>query len=219
MTHQTSKGVLPGAGGHARALCGGFEGEVIGCLSAVRPDGRWPEDIPWLGGDDALDGLSPADVLVLNGVGDTARRVGLFEMVTTKGLALATIVHRLAGVLDRVEVLEGAQIMAGALVQCDSRIGRNALINTGAIVEHDCVVGDLAHIAPGAVLCGNVTVGARAHVGAGATVIQGVTIGVGAIIGAGAVVIADVSDGTTVVGVPARPPRPADGGGVGKMGG
>ncbi|MFN3144947.1 MAG: hypothetical protein ACE368_06625 [Paracoccaceae bacterium] len=179
MTFQTSKAVLLDAGGHTRVVCGGIEGEVIGCLGPVLPDARWPQEIPWLGGDDALEGLDPEDVLVLNGVADTARRIMLFDLVTAKGFALATVVPRLAGILDRVEILEDAQIMAGALVQCDSRIGRNALINTGAIVEHDCVVEDDAHVAPGAILCGNVTVGAQAHVGAGATVIQGVRIGSG----------------------------------------
>ncbi len=217
MKHQTSKGVLLGAGGHARVVCSAFEGDVIGCLSPERPDSRWPKDIPWLGDDDALDELDPADVLALNGVGDISRRVELFEMVTAKGFVLATLVHRQAKILDRVEVQEGAQIMAGALLQCDSRIGRNALINTGVIVEHDSVVGDHVHIAPGAVLCGNVTVGARAHVGARATVIQGVSIGIGAIIGAGAVVIDDVPAGVTVVGVPARPLKAVDGVVAGKI--
>ncbi len=48
-------------------------------------------------------------------------------------------------------------------------------------------------------------VGVNAWIGAGATVLPRITIGHDAIVGAGAVVTEDVPDGTTVVGVPARP--------------
>jgi UDP-2-acetamido-3-amino-2,3-dideoxy-glucuronate N-acetyltransferase len=46
-----------------------------------------------------------------------------------------------------------------------------------------------------------------ASIGSNATILCGVTIGEAAIIGAGSVVIHDVPGHTTVVGVPARPPR------------
>lgn len=48
----------------------------------------------------------------------------------------------------------------------------------------------------------------RAAIGSGATILPGVTIGEGALVGAGAVVTKDVSDGTTVVGNPAKPITP-----------
>lgn len=46
---------------------------------------------------------------------------------------------------------------------------------------------------------------AGASIGASATILPGVTIGKGAVVGAGAVVTKNVEDGTTVVGIPARP--------------
>jgi UDP-2-acetamido-3-amino-2,3-dideoxy-glucuronate N-acetyltransferase len=48
-----------------------------------------------------------------------------------------------------------------------------------------------------------------ASIGSGATIMCGVRIGKGAAVGAGAVVTRDVAPGTTVVGNPARPVKPA----------
>src|SRR5579883_2905848 len=76
----------------------------------------------------------------------------------------ATIAH------SGVTMGEGGQVMAGAVIQPDVRIGANAVVNTRASVDHDCILGDHCHIAPGAVLCGAVTIGEDTHIGAGATI-------------------------------------------------
>ena len=47
--------------------------------------------------------------------------------------------------------------------------------------------------------------GGHVDVGAGAKVLGDVTVGANARIGANAVVLSDVADGSTVVGIPARP--------------
>lgn len=50
-----------------------------------------------------------------------------------------------------------------------------------------------------------VTIGDNVWIGANATINPGVTIGDNVIVGSGAVVTKNVEDGTTVIGVPARP--------------
>jgi UDP-perosamine 4-acetyltransferase len=160
-----------------------------------------------LGGDENVFQLSAAGVLLANGVGSAGptplRRV-VYEKFKARGYVFERIVHPSAVVATQVQLDDGVQIMAGAVIQPGAFIGANSIVNTAASVDHDCSIGSHVHIAPGAVLCGDVRVAPDVHIGAGATIIQAITIGAGSIIGAGAVVVKDVPPNVTVVGVPAR---------------
>lgn len=201
--------VVLGAGAHARVVLSVLRclrRIVRGCL-APEPPSPGDIDVPWLGQDDILNSLSPNTVLLANGVGSTGTTVlrqEVFLAQSRKGFSFITMVHPSAIVDDTVHLEEGAQVMAGAVLQARVRIGRNAIINTGAIVDHDCIVSEHAHVAPGACLSGGVTVGAGAHIGAGTVVIQGVSIGCAALVGAGSVVLRDVGKSAISVGNPAR---------------
>ena len=96
-------------------------------------------------------------------------------------------------------MLTHAQIMAGAIIQSGTALGRDAIINTCARVDHDCRIGDHVHVAPGATLSGGVVIGAGSHIGVAAAVIQSVSIGRNCLIGAGTVVLRDVPDETRLV--------------------
>jgi sugar O-acyltransferase (sialic acid O-acetyltransferase NeuD family) len=217
VTDPTSRVVILGAGGHARvvlALLRATGATVAGCVAPDRPDSRWPREIAWLGNDDSLRSLGTKDVLLANGIGsidDCGPRRKAFEVARSAGFHFLTVCHPRATVEADVSLGEGAQVMAGAILQTGVRIGANAIINTGAIVDHDSLIGDHAHVAPGSRLSGGVTIGSAAHIGTGTIVIQGITIGNGAVVGAGAVVLADVADDSRVAGVPAAPLRSRQG--------
>lgn len=90
-------------------------------------------------------------------------------------------------------------------------IGDDVSIAHGASIlttEHDWTVPGVA-TRDAAVRPAAVTIGNDVWIGAGARILAGVTIGDHAIVGAGAVVTRDVPARTIVVGVPARPLRPA----------
>lgn len=164
-------------------------------------------DVPVLGGDDEVTKYPVESIRLVNGVGSVRvnpRRRQLFEHFKSKGYRFACVVHPSAIIATDIILSEGAQIMAGVVIQAGCRVGLNAIINTGSIVEHDCHIGDHSHIAPGATLSGGVSVGEGAHVGTGAIVIQGIKIGRNSLVAAGAVVIRDVPDDATVAGVPAK---------------
>jgi UDP-perosamine 4-acetyltransferase len=202
--------ILLGAQGHAKVVLDvlrecGFE--VIGFVTREAGEKGALEGIAALGDERALERYTPDQVVLANGVGTvgpTARRRALFERMRTRGYRFATLVHPRAFVSRSAVLGEGVQVMAGAVLQPDVRVGIDTIINTSASIDHDCLIGEHVHIAPGVTLSGAVRVGDRTHIGTGAAVIQGVTIGEDVFVAAGAVVTANVQPRRRVQGVPAR---------------
>jgi len=197
--------ILLGAGGHAKvalSLARAAGWTVVGVcdpMLATQGERTW-RDVPVLGGDDALERMDPGSTKVLNGIGQTSAgasgpRGRLFAALAARGFRFPPLVHPAASVDPTATLAEGAQVMAGAVVQADCRIGRNTIINTRASIDHDCVLGADVHVAPGATLCGAVRVDDGAFVGAGATVVQGVCVGKDAFVTAGAMLSRHLGEG------------------------
>lgn len=201
--------IILGGGGHARVVASTLRQlnhRVLG-FTDPSPDTSPAEHLEYLGEDKKLRRYSPDEVALAVGVGstqDTTLRTQLFGKEETKAFDFPPIVHPEAFVSPEVIFGDGVQIMAGAVVQPGTQLGKNVLMNTNASVDHDCEIRAHAHVAPGATLSGEVTLGRNVHVGTGASIIQGVNVGTRAVIGAGAVVIEDVPSDTVVVGVPAQ---------------
>lgn len=203
-----------GAGGHALVLLDALRllgRTVLGLLdNDPAKHGRRLLGATVLGGDALLATYDPAALALVNAVGavrDACVRRTVFERFREAGFVFAEVVHPSAVLAHDVELGQGAQVMAGAVIQTGTVVGEDAVVNTRAGVDHGCRVGAHAVIAPGATLCGGVTVAAGAVVGAGATVIQGIRLGRGCLVAAGAVVVKDVPAGVQVRGVPARATR------------
>ena len=203
--------IVLGAGGHATVVIDALKAAGARVQGITDLDsgthGKRILGVPVLGTDDVIL-ENPADGIVLvNGVGSTETsdaRTKIYERFCGAGYAFRTVIHPSAIIAESAEISDGAQVMAGAVLQPACRIGANTIVNTRASVDHDCVIGAHVHVAPGAVLGGGVEVGDGVHIGAGATVIQRVKIGAGALVAAGAAVVSDVSPGARVAGVPAR---------------
>ncbi len=203
--------IVLGAGGHAKVLVDALIGAgrpVFGLADAdPAKAGSIVLGVPVMEGDEKVLAFPPEAVRLVNGIGSvrvSALRRQLYERFKSRGYFFERVSHISAVVAPGTVLGEGAQIMAGAVLQTGCRTGENVIINTHAAVDHDCIIGSHAHISPGAVLCGNVEIGQGSHIGAGATVIQGVRIGCNCMIAAGAVVVRDVPDGLAVAGLPAR---------------
>ena len=117
---------------------------------------------------------------------------------------LVTLIHPEAVVGDDVEIGAGSVVMAGAVINPGSRVGKGVIVNTCSSVDHDCKIGDFVHVAVGAHLAGSVEVGEASWIGAGAIVNNNLCICGNCMIGAGAVVVKDIKEAGTYVGVPAR---------------
>jgi sugar O-acyltransferase (sialic acid O-acetyltransferase NeuD family) len=203
--------VIIGAGGHAKvvvdtALACGWT--IAGLTNA--DSGRDGERVLGqciLGSDEKITNLPTAEYALAIGVGEVAVRRRLYQRFQSQGYVFPTLIHPRSSVSSFASVGEGAQIMAGAIVQADVSIGINVVVNTSASIDHDCILDDHTFISPGVVLAGEVHIGANAFLGTGAIVLPRVTIAEGAIVGAGAVVTRNIATHETVMGVPARANR------------
>ncbi len=200
--------VILGAGGHGKVLAAAMlrNGTPVYGFADADPSlsGRKILGIAVLGGDEILE----SGMLLVNGIGSTgrpARRREVFEKYKGMGFSFLSVIDPSAILGPEVDIAEGAQILAGVVIQPGAYIGRNSIVNTMASIDHDVTLGAHVHVAPGAVLSGGVVVGDEVHIGTGACVKQGVRIGSGSVIGVGAAVIADVAADSLLAGVPARP--------------
>lgn len=203
--------IILGGGGHAKVLIEALRASSVAILGITDPDPAKVNavimSIAVLGDDAALTRHDPGQVRLVNGLGSVnvpRARTALFERCKNQGYSFAAVVHPAAVVASDALLGEGAQVMAGAVIQPGCRIGRNTIINTHATVDHDCLIGDHVHLAPGVILSGGVRVGDRVHVGTGTSILQGVQIGPDSLIGAGSLVLEDIAAGAKVVGRPAR---------------
>ena len=146
-----------------------------------------------------------AEVALVNGIGSLPQqtfRRDVFEHFTEKGFDFPAVVHPSAIVAQSVKLQAGVQVMAGAVINPESHIAQNTIVNTRCTVDHDCNIGQHNHLAPGATLSGGVTTGQNVHIGTGASVIQSITVHDNSIVGAGATVTQDVPKDSIVY--PAR---------------
>lgn len=200
-----------GASGHAKVVTDAINSEKrYAVIGYIDDDEERHGDVFY--GSRILGGRHRAIELLHEGsvnhiivaIGDCETRTRLANDMRAAGFKLPVVIHRKAYVVDDVEIGGGSVIMAGAVVNSATTIGRDVIVNTSASVDHDCHISDGVHIAPGSHLAGSVSVGSNSWVGLGASVIESRRIGRNVMIGAGTVVIHDVPDGVTIVGNPAR---------------
>ncbi|HBG05063.1 MAG: serine acetyltransferase [Geobacteraceae bacterium GWC2_58_44] len=196
-----------GASGHAKVVIDIIERQGSFDIAFLVDDnvnvtGRTVSGYPVIGGKGALlaSGIRRGIVAIVC----NDARYSVVRWCERKGFELVSAVHPGAHVARDVPIGVGSVVMAGAVINSDSSIGRYVIINTRAGIDHDCCISDGAHVAPGVSLCGTVGIGELTFVGAGATVIQNISIGNNVVVGAGATVISDVPDRVLVLGSPAK---------------
>ena len=198
--------VIIGASGHGKVIADIVQrsgDKIIGFLDDNVPTGSSFIGYPVLGTTEDYKKYAATATFVI-AIGNAAIR----EKIAGKleGVCWYTAVHPTAVISDLgTKIGEGTVIMANAVINPGSWIGKHCIINSCAVVEHDNRIEDYVHISVGAKMAGTVSVGKSTWVGIGASVKNNISICDDCMIGAGAVVVKDISEKGTYVGVPAKP--------------
>jgi acetyltransferase-like isoleucine patch superfamily enzyme len=133
-------------------------------------------------------------------------RERVFNELVNSNISLLSAIHPSA------QVLGGAEIKAGCILEPNTYIGYRAeiglctQIKVGSQVDHHSVIGNFAEIGPGALIAGNVSVGEHSKILLGSKVVNRINIPRNTIVGAGATVLKNYQDeGITLIGNPAKP--------------
>lgn len=193
--------LIIGAGGHASVLVDILrqqKREILGVVSPqIESKSKVFDGIEHFNNDDDIFTFDNQSIKLVNGIGSlpgNRLRTFIYDKFKALGYEFETVIAHSAIVSDYVELAEGVQIFAGAIVQTNASIGANTIINTGSIIDHDCIIGRHNHIAPGVTLSGHVSTSEYVHIGTGASVIQSISIGGSSIIGAGAIATKNIAD-------------------------
>lgn len=199
-----TKILIAGASGHGRVIGDIWKESIpMGQCMFLDDNTQLQKKENVLGGISyAIEHKEAFDVIV--GIGNAKIRKKIQQMYEAEGVSVVSLIHPSASVADNVEIECGTVVMAGAVVQSGTQLGKGVIINTACSVDHDNVIGDYCHVAVGSHLAGDVKVGDGTWIGAGAVVSNGVTICPDVVVGAGAVVVRDIAEPGTYVGVPAR---------------
>ena len=138
------------------------------------------------------------------GIGNSKVREKIMNQLEIMNVNIVSLIHPRAIVDETVVFEQGCVVMANAVINADSKIGKGCIINTSSSVDHDCTLKNYVHVCPGAHLAGGIVVDNHAWIGVGSSIKNNVKITSHIMIGAGGVVIKDLVDEGTYVGVPVK---------------
>jgi len=187
--------VVVGAGGHAAVVVSSLLRLGVSILGATTRSGDEESaelGIPIIGDDSAIQKMESSKVVLVNGIGMAASakttRYHAASRLRSLGFRFRPVLDPTAIVASGVEIKEGVQVLAGAVIQPRTIIGTDTIVNTGARIDHDCDIGPHCHVCPGATITGNVKIGTGSLIGAGTIITPGVSVGENSMIRAGSLV-------------------------------
>ena len=204
--------VVIGASEHAKVVMDVIERErkysILGLIDTYKPAGGTLSGYPILGDEEIMQAMFKRTGIVggIVAIGDNWTRHRVIEKIKllAPDFEFISAIHPSAQIAGGVTIGHGTVLMAGTIVNSDSRIGNHCILNTKSSLDHDCVMDDFSSLAPGVTTGGAVHIGTFSAISLGANIIHGRTIGVHTIIGAGALVLDDIPSHCVAYGVPAK---------------
>ncbi|WP_281252432.1 acetyltransferase [Sporomusa malonica] len=200
-----------GSGGHAKVVIDIIEKQtkfnIVGLIDGFRTAGIDVFGYKILGDELVLESSEYQNITHgIVAIGDNWVRNQVVNKVTQikPDFKFIKAIHPSATIAKGVIIGEGTVVMAGSIINSDTKIGKHCIINTNSSLDHDNSLGNYVNISPGAVTGGNVIIDDFSTVSLGAKVIHKIIIGAHSLIGAGAVVVKNIESQSVWYGVPAK---------------
>ena len=159
--------VVIGSGGHAKVVADILlkrkevlkeELNIIGFLDDNFQNLEYREifNIPILGSLELIEEFKNKDYEYIIAIGNNLIRKKIAEKYSS--LIYYIAIHPTAVIGNMVTIEEGTVVMANAVINSYSKIGKHCILNTSCVVEHDNRIEDYVHISPNVTLCGGVII-------------------------------------------------------------
>lgn len=203
--------ILVGGGGHCKSCIDVIESEnkyrIKGVIDLPKELGKSVLGYKIFGRDEDLLALASKGynfLITLGNMGNSKRRIELFNIIKNNGGRLPKIISPKAYVSEHSKLGDGTIIMHYAIVNADAWIGENCIINNKSLIEHDVHIGNDCHISTGVNINGNCRIYDNCFIGSGTSIKNDLTIKSGTIIGLGSVVIKTIHEKGVFIGNPAK---------------
>ena len=90
---------------------------------------------------------------------------------------------------------DGTIVLNDAIINSNTKIGKNCILNNKSLIEHDVKIGNNTHVATGSIINGGVEIGDNVFIGSGSIIKENVRIKSNSIIGMGSIVLKNVNGG------------------------
>ncbi|MFZ4115168.1 MAG: acetyltransferase [Chthoniobacterales bacterium] len=203
--------VIFGSSGYSKKIVNiaeitGFK--IIGFIDSFRLPGEETLGYKILGKEQDIPSLIDKYEVegIFIGVCDNYLRSKLAEKVKaiSPALEFITLIHPNATIARNVVIGKGSVIMAGAVIEPDTKVGDFCLLNTHSMLSHDCIMNNFSSLGPKVAVAGHCNIGAYTAINIGSTIINKIDIGLHTVICAGSCVVKDIPSFKVAVGYPAR---------------
>jgi len=207
--------IIVGSSGHAKVVIDAIEKQgafrIAGLIDRFKRKDEQVLQYSVLGSEEDLPEITSA-LGVTGGIvaiGDNWVRSKVVCAIKrlVPGFRFVSAIHPSAQIARSVSIGGGTVLMAGTVINSDSRIGEHCIINTKASIDHDNVLGDFVSLAPNATSGGMVKIDDYSALCLGVNVAHSINIGQHTVIGAGSTVLDDIPSFALAFGTPARVQR------------
>jgi len=201
--------ILVGGGDHCMSAIDVIEQEgkfsIEGILDVKEKVGEKILGYKIIGTDDDINKLRKKYKFFLVTVGhvrNAQTRIKIYTLLKSLGATLPTIISPLAYVSKHSTIGEGTILFPFSIVDVDSVVGNNCIINHATTIGHGAILEDHCHISANCVL-GKCVVGSGTFIGINCWVNNGISIANNSIIGSCSNVLKTIKETGVYAGNPA----------------